>query len=381
MQNLTDLFQAAKAVNASENSLQTLFIALQEQQASAGKGALRRKELAQHLEVPEAALIDQQCGLSSIRLKDDFAGIINSLESLGYIMSLTRNESAVHERKGCYQNTSVKGPMGLVISDDRKIDLRIIVSRWVTGFAVQEQVNDGYRYSLQFFDQAGVAIQKIFLQANSHFDAYASLIETFKGEFTEAASFTELTEQPEYVDSATVDKLALTNEWQKMTNVHQFFGILKKHKISREQAFSVVGAPLAQPFDPALVEQLLHDIAATDLSIMCFVGNRGNIQIHTGAIETVKKVGPWLNILDPEFNLHLLIDNVTSSWVISKPTEDGNVTSVELYDEAGETIAQFFGQRVEGQVENAQWHAFTQKLLADSTPTEGVTETLKAQGA
>ena len=331
------------------------------------------------MEVSEAALIDSQCGLQSIRLTDDFAGIINNLDSLGYIMSLTRNDSAVHERKGCYQNVSVKGPMGLVISDDRKIDLRIIVSRWATGFAVQEALKDGHRYSLQFFDQAGVAIQKIYLQDQSNLDAYFDLLEDFAGQYSEPATYSEITDAPEYADTATVDRAGLISEWQKMTNVHQFFGILKKYKISREQAFKVVGAPLAQPFEASLLEQLLHDIAATDLSIMCFVGNRGNIQIHTGAIETVKRVGPWLNILDPEFNLHLLTDNIASAWVISKPTEDGNVTSLELYDAEGETIAQFFGQRVEGQVENAQWHAFTQKLLADSTPA--TTDAMKAQSA
>jgi putative hemin transport protein len=378
MQKLIDLFHSQNTLDNAQTSLQKLFEALQESEPK-----LRRRELAEQLEISEAALIDCQCGLQSIRLKDDFAGIINSLENLGYIMSLTRNDSAVHERKGCYQNVSVKGPMGLVISDDRKIDLRIIVSRWASGYAVQESVKDGHRYSLQFFDQAGIAIQKIYLQAESNLEAYCHLIEQFNGEFSELATYTKVTDLPEYVDSSSVDKSALISEWEKMTNVHQFFGILRKYKISREQAFKIVGAPLAQPFEPLLIEQLLHDIADTDLSIMCFVGNRGNIQIHTGAIETVKRMGPWLNILDPEFNLHLLIDRVASGWVISKPTEDGNVTSLELYDDEGETIAQFFGQRVEGQPENRQWYAFTQKLLEDSklVSFNGAAQTLKVHGA
>lgn len=378
MQKLIDLFDAQNALNNAGNSLQSLFEALQQKEPK-----LRRRELAEQLAVSEAALIDCQCGLRSIRLKDDFAGIINSLEKLGYIMTLTRNDSAVHERKGVYQNVSVKGPMGLVISDDRKIDLRIIVSRWATGYAVQEAVKDGQRYSLQFFDQAGVAIQKIYLQAESNLEAFYALLDEYQGEFCELATYTEVTDLPEYVDSATVDKAALISEWQKMTNVHQFFGILRKYKISREQAFKIVGAPLAQPFEPSLIEQLLHDIAATDLSIMCFVGNRGNIQIHTGAIETVKRVGPWLNILDPEFNLHLLTDKVASAWVISKPTDDGNVTSLELYDDAGETIAQFFGRRVEGEPENSQWFTFTQKLLEDSKLAgfSAAAQTLKVHGA
>ncbi|MEH6445115.1 MAG: ChuX/HutX family heme-like substrate-binding protein, partial [Oceanospirillaceae bacterium] len=288
----------------------------------------------------------------------------NEFASLGYIMTLTRNNSAVHERKGCYENVSVKGPMGLVMSDDRKIDLRIIVSRWATGFAVQEAIGDGFRYSFQFFDKAGVAIQKIFLQGESDFSAYKAIVEKHRGAYSQPASFDLTVDAEDYANSAQVDKATLVSEWESMTNVHQFFGMLKKHKVSREQAFSIVGEPLAQAFDPSQLESLLTAIAQTDLSIMCFVGNKGNIQIHTGPINSVKRVGPWLNILDPEFNLHLLEANVTSAWVIRKPNIDGHVTSLELYDAAGETIAQFFGQRVEGQPENDQWRGLAEGLLA-----------------
>jgi putative hemin transport protein len=328
---------------------------------------LRRREQAESLQVSEAALIDQQCGVTSVRLSTNFADIIKALPSLGYIMTLTRNDSAVHERKGVYSNVSVRGPMGLVISEDRKIDLRIIVSRWASGFAVQESIKDGYRYSLQFFDCAGTAIQKIYLQPSSDTPAFATLIKQFNDADSAPLSFSDLPAEPDTVDSIQVDKQALISEWQGMSNVHQFFGMLKKYQISREQAFEIVGAPLAQPVDPSQMADFLATIAQSDLSIMCFVGNYGNIQIHTGTIETVKKVGPWLNILDPEFNLHLLEENVVNAWLIKKPTVDGDVTSLELYDEKGVTIAQFFGQRNEGEAENQQWRTLVESLLVEET--------------
>ncbi len=326
---------------------------------------LRRRDIAQALSVAEAALIDNQCGVQSIRLVPDFAEIIQALPSLGHIMTLTRNDSAVHERKGIYSNVRIRGAMGLVITDDRRIDLRIILSRWVLGFAVQESTANGARYSLQFFDKSGVAIQKIYLQADSDFRAFEQLLVKFSNlDNNSELQFVDKDKAPDYTPSVDVDAQALTKQWQEMTNVHQFMGILKEHHISREQSFEIVGEPLAQQFEPSLFAPLIEQIAQTDLSIMCFVGNHGNIQIHTGAINKVKRVGPWFNILDPEFNLHLLEDNIASAWVVKKPTVDGDVTSVELFDANGETITQIFGKREEGQPENEQWRSFTQGLLA-----------------
>lgn len=326
---------------------------------------LRRRDIADRLDVPEASLIDQQCGLSSVRLQSKFSDIIYALPELGYIMTLTRNDVAVHERKGIYDNIRITGPMGLVISPDRKIDLRIILSRWASGFAVQEQVGEGFRYSLQFFDKAGQAIQKIFLQPDSNETAYSDLVTNFSEKSPEALTYDSTLETPEYVSDEEVDRSALKKEWETMTDVHQFFGILRKHKISREQAFRLVGAPYAEPVSPSILESMLTQASGTELPIMCFVGNQGNIQIHSGPVNNIKKMGPWLNVLDPEFNLHLLEDGVSSGWLIRKPTVDGMVTSLEFYDANGDTIAQFFGVREEGNPENAVWRSLAESFLPE----------------
>jgi len=355
MSNLDNLFQR----DTQDSELYPQFKRL-----LAANPKLRRRDQAKELSVSEAALIDQQCGVQSVRLNKQFADLINQLPELGYIMTLTRNEYCVHERKGIYENVRVNGPMGLVIANDRKVDLRIILSRWAMGFAVREETPAGMRFSLQFFDKAGIAIQKIFLQPDSNEVAYAALVEKYQAEDqTGELTYAALTDLPEYVADNDVDRAKLVEEWTTMTDVHQFFGILRRHKISREQAFRIVGEPWAVPFDPSQLKEILISAAETQLPIMCFVGNHGNIQIHTGPVENIKIMGPWLNVLDPEFNLHLQREGVASGWLIRKPTEDGNVTSLEFYDAAGETIAQFFGVREEGNPENADWRDLAESVL------------------
>jgi putative hemin transport protein len=72
---------------------------------------------------------------------------------------------------------------------------------------------------------------------------------------------------------------------------------------------------------------------------------------------------PWLNILDQNFNLHLREDHIYDSWVVRKPTDDGIVTSLELFDKAGEVIAMFFGERKPGSPELDSWRGIVEDLL------------------
>lgn len=344
---------------AADGELFTRYTAL-----LAAEPGLRRRDQAEKLNVSEAALVDQQCGIQSVRLNPEFKAIIEQLPALGYIMTLTRNDQAVHERKGVYDNVRINGPMGLVITEDRAIDLRIILTRWKHGFAVMEETAKGPRFSLQFFDATGTAIQKIFLQDNSDADAYVKLVNDFKADDQRSElEYVAQAEKPEYVDSAEVDAEAFTKEWSEMTDVHQLFGMLRRYKVSREQAFEMIGERWAQPFGADQIERVLTDAAASGLSIMCFVGNNGQIQIHTGPVKNIKRMGPWINVLDPEFNLHLMDGEVASAWLVRKPTEDGDVTSLELYSKDGDTIAQFFGQRQEGTPENPDWRALAESVL------------------
>lgn len=326
---------------------------------------LRRRDIAERLVVSEAELIEHSCGVGRIRLEQAFSDLIYALPELGYIMSLTRNSGAVHERKGIYDNVSIKGSMGLVISKDRKIDLRIILSQWFQGYAVCELIKGQYRYSFQFFDRYGDAIQKIFLQPESNTQAYFDIVQGFMLEKQDAPL---VYEQKTAADAPIADDLVdigqLQKDWAALADVHQFMQLLRKHDVVREQALRLVGELYAISFDPANLQGVLKQAASQYIPIMCFVGNGGNIQIHSGLVENVRRVGPWLNVLDPEFNLHLLVSELVSGWLVRKPTRDGVITSLEFYNEAGVLLVQFFGVRQEGMAENPQWRELAESILS-----------------
>ena len=70
----------------------------------------------------------------------------------------------------------------------------------------------------------------------------------------------------------------------------------------------------------------------------------------------------WYNIMDPDFNLHLDMSKVTQTWVVRKPSEDGVVTAIEVFNEKGEIIVQFFGKRKPGIPELDIWRKTVENI-------------------
>lgn len=107
----------------------------------------------------------------------------------------------------------------------------------------------------------------------------------------------------------------------------------------------------------------MEQVSKLEMDIMIFVGNPGMIQIHTGKIQRLEPMGPWFNVLDPEFNLHLRTDQIESVWIVDKPTKDGLVTSVEVFDNAGNLILQMFGKRKPGIPQSDLWYQLTRDYV------------------
>jgi putative hemin transport protein len=349
-------------------------------------GKARHRDIADRLGISEAELIAAHIDagqsaddamhdggrpggtlLHATRLAADWPALIGALEPLGEVMALTRNVSCVHEKIGVYRNASGQGRMGMVLGG--AIDLRLFYSAWAHGFAVRERSGDGDgdQRSLQFFDAAGVAIHKIFLKPQSHLDAYTALVRQFTAAdqgngIVPQASATPVPETPD----ADIDVAALREAWASLRDTHEFFGLLKRFALTRTQALRLVSPDFVQQVDGAGIGPLLELAAREQVPIMVFVGNPGMIQIHSGPINKVASMGPWLNVLDPAFNLHLREDHIHSAWIVRKPTTDGMVTSVELFDAHGDTIAMLFGERKPGKPELCAWRAIVEHLATES---------------
>lgn len=322
----------------------------------------RIRDLASAIGTSEAQLVALGSGDGAIRLRPEFKSILLDAHTLGYVMALTRNDHAVHERKGVYENVSFEGPVGLAVNPD--IDLRIFIAHWAMGFAVTE----GERRSLQFFDKSGEAVHKIYMTPESNTGAFDAIVAKFR-----AASQDPLLEPqsypaaaPEQPDAA-VDVPGFQSGWREMTDSHQFFMLMRSFGVSRLQSMRLAPDGFVRELAPDATVHMLEAAAAGQVPVMVFVANRGCIQIHTGPVDRLLATGPWFNVLDPKFNLHLRQEAVSSVYLVRKPSTDGDVHSIEAYDAGGNLIIQFFGSRKPGVPELESW-----RELVAGLPLAGV---------
>lgn len=321
---------------------------------------MRERDFARIHAISEAELVAAQVGRTAIRLEPNVEVLLNGLVACGEIMALTRNESAVHEKIGPVEKVVI-GPMASMTLGDY-IDLRIFPSRWTFGFAVEKAGEDGaVRRSLQFFDGQGNSIFKVHARPATNMEAWDVLVENLRhAEQTDSISLEAAAEPVATGAPANVGELR--EAWSALTDTHQFFPMLKKLNLPRLDALEMVGEDYAWRLEHEAVTSMFNAVAGTDLPVMAFVSNQGCVQIHSGPITNVKPMGPWLNVMDETFHLHLRLDHIESVWAVRKPTSDGHVTSVEVYDANRELIIQFFGERQEGVDERAPWRQVVEQL-------------------
>ena len=317
---------------------------------------LRMRERAERLGASEAELVAAGCGVDSVELGGGTAqALFRELGTLGEVMALSRNDWCVHERHGAYRDIQAEGHVGLVLGPD--IDLRLFFGCWRFAYAVTENG----RRSIQFFDLSGEAVHKVYRTEATDGAAW----DAFVARHAQPAKRPPRVEPPPHADGAegAADPAALRAHWLAMQDTHEFFPMLRKFKVTRLGALRAGGADLAQPVPNEVIEEVLQSGAAGGLCLMCFVGNRGIVQIHTGPVHKLVRTGRWFNVLDPKFNLHLDTEAVTSCWVVNKPTSDGWVTSLEVYV-GNELIVQFLGERKPGKPELAAWRRLMLDLCA-----------------
>jgi putative hemin transport protein len=336
---------------------------LKERYAPLREQNVRIREAAKQLGVSEAELVALGCGENVTRLRPEFEQILGRIEELGHVMALTRNDEVVHERKGTYLNGSFGPHASLFVGKD--IDLRIFLSAWASAFAVTEFTNEKPRYSLQFFGMDGMAMHKIYLERDSNLEAYQRIVEEFRdGDQGTAQEVVTKAYVPETeLADEEIDVAGFRTAWETLKDTHEFFGMLKNFKVTRTQALRLAPSQhYAAKVSNGALRQALNLAAGTQTPIMVFVGNPGIIQIHTGPVKNIVDHGPWINVLDPEFNLHLKEGAVTESWVVRKPTADGIVTSLELFNERKELICTLFGERKPGIPELEDWRSIVEQL-------------------
>lgn len=320
----------------------------------------RERELAESLGISEAQLLAAHLGDGVTAVAAHPDKVMAIAQTLGEAMALTRNGSCVHEKVGVYENYHPGPHASMILADE--IDLRIFPSHWRHAFMVEKETEDGVRRSIQVFDAAGDAVHKVFMREEAHLAAWetAKAVEALTDV---SSSLVVEARKPTEVPKSDLSKQdILRKEWSRMTDTHQFMRLTSKLKMNRLGAYRIAGEPFARPLDVGAINQMLSKLQAQGVEVMLFAGNRGCIQIHTGSINSLKPMGPWQNVMDPRFNLHLRMDQINEVWAVDKPTQRGAAMSVEAFDADGGLIFQVFGVPKEGRDSRPAWRAIVDTL-------------------
>lgn len=310
-------------------------------------------KIAALLQVSEAQLVHCRVGNEKVlRLSGKPADILQNLVSIGQAKGITRNNYAISIQTGEYSNPRFSHHGGLFLNP-KALDLRMLFAQWDSTFALVEETSTGLRHSMQFFDKHGDALHQVYATDKTDMAEWQAIVERY-------ASLDNLPIVPKEILPSSTQEISqelateLEQQWRDMTNVHQFFGILQKHNLSRQQVFRAVSQELAWQVPTTALSDLLSLAYQAQNEVMLFVGNRGCVQIFTGKIKELTKNNS-LNISGHNFQLHFIENGISECWVTRKPTKDGFVTSLEVFDKQGNQLIQMYGQRIEGTPEQIEW--------------------------
>lgn len=318
----------------------------------------RARDFAAAQGITEAELVAAFVGHGATAITPDPDRLLPWAGRLGDVMALTRNEHCVHERVGHYRDYRTGSFASMVLGPE--IDLRIFGEHWVHAFAVEDAGEEGPKRSLQVFDAAGDAIHKIHLKPQSRHDRWPDLIGNMRLADQPRSLRLGARKLPDPAKGDSSGAEALRAAWDRMTDTHQFLGLVKRHGMNRLGAYRMAGAPYVRRIDPLAVTETLTVAAEAMIPVMIFVGNAGCIQIHGGLVEKITPMGPWINVMDPRFNLHLRADRIAEVYAVWKPTRTGDVFSVEAFAADGGLVLQIFGYRKDTPA--APWNALVSGL-------------------
>ncbi|MBY5926664.1 MULTISPECIES: ChuX/HutX family heme-like substrate-binding protein [unclassified Halomonas] len=314
--------------------------------------------MAECIGVSEGALQASRLGEDVMTLPYAATTVAGMLHTLGPVKALTRSRLAVLEQTGEYPRLQGGPHAGLLLAP-RGLDLRLIFSRWHWACLIRDELPEGERWSLQVFDQSGNAVHKAFSVSERHLSRWQEIWE-------EGTS-----DAPCFVDEATPSaseipataREGLKQDWGSMTDVHQFFALLRRHHLSRLDANRLMEGEFTQALPTSSVASLLDLAAAEALPLMLFVSSRGCVQIRTGDIVPPQRMRGWLNLFMDDATLHLNDTCIDQVWTVHKPNRDGGVTSLEAFDQHGELALQIYAERREGEPESRLWRTLLDRLV------------------
>ena len=303
---------------------------------------------------------------TATRLHGEFAPLMQRLATLGDLTEVTRNSSALLEKDNVSGTLYVNNEIELAPAE--AMHLRIFYPQWEHGYALEEHdaCSGGKRHSLQFFDRYGSMMHKIVLGENGDIASFRQLVSDHAAAEQLAPHLVHpLDSDDESEDHGLrqIDVDALRAEWAHTHNHDDFIQRQEAFDQQRLRKLRLAGKAFAYQVANDSAHVILQRMTEFGTSIMAQVGNAGIVQAYYGKIKNIRVKDSRLKIMNAGFRMQLREDHIDSVWVAKKPTTDGIITSLELFNRQGTHIASFLSKKSNGQPEPREWREAIMRLM------------------
>jgi putative hemin transport protein len=278
----------------------------------------RHREIASLLNVTEVELLDSHVGVTklesiksfpnlarAIRLKPSWPSIIQDSQGFGEVMSLTKNAHAVHENLAFYKHASSSDGVGMVLSEE--LTMRLMYERWEHGYLFEECKSTVVQRSIQFFDEFGTSIHKIFLMPHSHHWFFDEL----------AKRWADSNQEPGII---VHEKLA----HDQQINQGALASIIEERHANQKESINL-----------DVVQSLLRSSVELKLPLIITVQNDGANQSHDGILGEIRDHNNWLHLINEQFNCHLQLAQMPKICI----NHQESPYSIEMMNEEGFLLA------------------------------------------
>ena len=266
---------------------------------------IRIRDAANRLDVSEAELLSTEIDNISTFYLDvkDIQLFMDSLLALDEIMLLIRNDYVVHEKIVRVKDIAIESNL-IYFKNETKDVLLETDLRSIKHIFFEKKMHAGRELrSFQFFNGHGNSILKVYLKGKLK-DCFDRIAYKYKVDYN-------------YELQKPADLKVLVVK----RNIN--FQFLDKESSFNQQEKKIENNILRDVFTKASKGNIPIQIHGVGLNF---------IQYHRGNIKNIIDYGPWINVIDKKFNIHILEGKLTDSILFKYSQNNRTYYSVEFFD-------------------------------------------------
>ena len=266
---------------------------------------VRIRDAAYQMKVSEAELLSTEINETvSFLLIEDMTAFIKDILKVDKIMLLIRSDYVVHEKTIKTKNIRLEDNQ--IIDLDKNgckiLDFNIDAFEYV--FFQKKMHSNRELKSFQFFDKAGMAILKIYLKGK------------------DLGFFDEI--ELKY-------KKIYHYEMQSDLDINNSNLLDSKIKINLPYDTSNSKAT-CRNISVKSLRLILENASEMKIPIQIHALGLGTIQYHRNTVRNIVDYGPWVNVIDQKFNLHVLGDGLTKASLVQYQFKDCQQYLINFFD-------------------------------------------------